>query len=159
MYQVGDKVSYPMHGAGTIIRIEQKEVLNETKEYYTIAIPVGEIEIAVPVDQAEELGMRPVMSTSDLEDVIETLQGKKTKMPENWNRRYRMNFDRLKTGDILEVASVVRNLKRLSREKNLSGGDRNMLSSAVNLLVSEWILVADLNQSEVEDKIDQFVFS
>ncbi|MDO5717245.1 MAG: CarD family transcriptional regulator [Tissierellia bacterium] len=159
MFTIGDKVSYPMHGAGTITNIEKKNVLDEIKEYYIITIPVGNITISVPVDLAEDVGVRPIISKDELEDVIETLQGKKGQMPDNWNRRYRVNIERLKTGDIIEVASVVRNLKIMSREKNLSSGDRKMLNNALNLLVSEIILVSNKSQAEVEALIDKYVFN
>ena len=158
MFKIGDKVSYPMHGAGTITDISIETFLGEEKKYYTISIPVGSVQVKVPVDNAEELGLRDIVKNDMKEDIIETLEGKRTKMPSSWTQRNRMNINKLKTGDIIEVASVVRNLMLLSKKKNLASGDRKMLTNATDLLLSELIMSFDIDEDEAMRRINHYVF-
>lgn len=148
MFKVGDKVVYPMHGAGVIVGIEEKELLGECKSFYVLKLPIKNMKVMLPIDNAEKLGVRQVVDKSTFNDVIVTLAQDKSTMPDNWNRRYRANLERVKTGDIFEVASVVRNLEILDREKGLSTGERKMLNNSKQILVSELILSRDLNEDE-----------
>ncbi len=157
MFKIGDKVSYPMHGAGIVTDIDKKELLGEVKEYYTIKIPVGDVVVSVPVENAERLGLRPVIDRSELDGILETLKAEVKKCGSNWSKRHRNNFDKLKSGDILEVCEVVRDLTVLSKERNLSGGDRRMLTNSMNLLVSELILAYDIDEAHALNKIEECI--
>jgi CarD family transcriptional regulator len=157
MFKIGDKVVYPMHGAGVIEEIEEKEILGEKRKYYIMKMPIGDMKVMIPVDNVEEIGIREIIDNEDLEKVLTILQGDKTKMPQNWNRRYRINMEKIKSGDIFEIASVVRNLMLRDAEKGLSTGERKMLNSAKQMLISEIVLVSDIDQDETERLIDEAV--
>ena len=104
MFNIGDKVSYPMHGAGVITEISKKELLGEVKDYYTIKIPVNEVVVSVPVDKAEDLGLRPIIEKDELDGILETLKAEAKKTNGNWSKRHRNNFEKLKSGDIIAVS-------------------------------------------------------
>jgi len=148
MFRVGDRIVYPMHGAGIIDAIEEKELLGETKQFYILKLPIKNMKVMLPIDNAEKLGVRKVVDRDCFNDVITVLAQDKSNMPDNWNRRYRANLERVKTGDIFEVASVVRNLEILDREKGLSTGERKMLNNSKQILVSELVLARDINEED-----------
>ncbi len=150
MFKIGDKVVYPMHGAGIIEAIEEKEVLGEKRKYFIMRLPIGDMKVMVPVDNVEDVGIRDIVDEDGYKDVMSILRDDRSAMPQNWNRRYRANMDRIKSGDIFEVAAVVRNLLLLDREKGLSTGERKMLSSAKQMLLSEMVLVTDSDIESVE---------
>lgn len=159
MFNIGDKVVYPMHGAGVIEGIEEKEILGEKRKYYIMRMPIGDMKVMIPVDNVEEIGIREIINNDDLEKVLNILKGDRTKMPQNWNRRYRINMEKIKSGDIFEIASVVRNLMLRDAEKSLSTGERKMLNSAKQMLISEIVLVVDSNQEETEKLINEAINS
>jgi len=145
MFIVGDKIVYPMHGAGIIEEIEEKKILGETRRYYILRVPCGDMKIMIPIESSDGVGVRNVMTELELGDVLDSLQAATTEMSNNWNRRYRENMEKLKTGDAFEVAEVVRNLMRLDQEKKLSTGEKKMLSNAKQILQSEMILVKNID--------------
>ncbi len=151
MFNIGDKVVYPMHGAGIIEGIEEKEILGEKRKYFIMRMPIGDMKVMVPVDNVEEVGVRNIIDTESMDEVISILKGEKSDMPQNWNRRYRINMDRIKSGDIFEIAAVVRNLLLMDLEKGLSTGEKKMLSSAKQMLLSEMVLVSNLDIDRVEE--------
>ncbi len=157
MFNVGDKVVYPMHGAGVIESIEEKAVLDEIQNYYIIKMP-GEVKVMVPTAKAEEIGVRSIIDKASAEKVIQVLEQESTEMSMNWNKRYRENMEKMKTGNIYEVADIVRNLSFKQKEKGLSTGEKKMLLNAKQILISELVLAEqkDLNEIEslVENKID-----
>lgn len=157
MFNIGDKVVYPMHGAGVIESIEEKEILGERRKYFIMRMPIGDMKVMVPVDNVEDVGVREIINDDDLEKVISILKGNKSSMPQNWNRRYRINMDRIKSGDIFEIAAVVRNLLMMDMEKGLSTGERKMLSSAKQMLLSEMVLVSDKDLEHIEQLIVEAV--
>lgn len=157
MFGIGDKIVYPMHGAGVIVAIEEKEILGEKKKYYVMKMPMGDMKVMVPVDNIDGIGIREVINNQEVDQVLAVLSDDKTKMPQNWNRRYRANMDKIKSGDIYEIANVVRNLMIRDKEKGLSTGERKMLNNAKQMLVSEIVLSKDLEQPEVERLIDDVV--
>ena len=157
MFNIGDKVSYPMHGAGVITDIDKKELLGEIKDYYKIKIPVNDVVVFVPVDKAEELGLRPIIDRDELDGILETLKADSKKCNGNWSKRHRNNFEKLKSGDILEVSEVVRDLTLLSKERNLSGGDRRMLTNSMNLLLSEIIMAYDVDEETAIKRIEECI--
>ena len=124
MYAIGDKILYPMHGAGVIEGIEEKEILGEIRLYYVLKVSWGEMKLMVPVDTCETVGVRPIIGADVIEDVKRVLSADSTAMDSNWNRRFRDNMEKLKTGDILQVAEVTRNLMRIERIKKLSAGEK-----------------------------------
>ncbi|MGI6733806.1 MAG: CarD family transcriptional regulator [Anaerovoracaceae bacterium] len=154
MFMVGDKIVYPMHGAGIIEKIEEKKILGQTREYYVLRVPCGDIKIMIPVDCSDEIGIRPIIPKSRLPEVFALLSAESTEMSSNWNRRYRENMEQLKTGDICKVAEVVRNLVRTDRAKKLSTGEKKMLLNAKQILISELILVGKMTYEEAEQVIE-----
>ncbi len=153
MFNVGDYVVYPMHGAGIIDAIEEKDILGEKQSYYILKMP-GEVKVMVPTNKAEEIGVRGIIDKASAEKVFTILEEDKTEMSTNWNKRYRDNIEKMKTGDIYEIADVVRNLAFKQKEKGLSTGEKKMLSNAKQILVSELVLVENSSQDEIEGLVD-----
>lgn len=154
MFNVGDRVVYPMHGAGVIRSIEEKEILGSSQSYYIMHLPMGDMKVMIPLASADEVGLREVIDPSEVEKVLEVLRSQKTKMSSNWNRRYRANLEKIRTGNIYEVAEVVRNLAVRDQEKGLSTGERKMLESARGILLSELVLAKGIEESAVEAELD-----
>ena len=157
MFKIGDKILYPMHGAGIIERIDQIEALGEIQDYYVLKLAVGNLDVMVPISSSEEVGIRHIVSEDFLEQVYDVLSGESSKMPKNWNRRYRENMDLLKTGNILNTAQVVRNLLRVDKVKKLSTGERKMLKNARQILESEIVLVEGTTPDEVRQKVESVI--
>lgn len=155
VFNVGDKVVYPMHGAGVIEAVEEREVLGERQKYYILRIPLGDMKVMVPLNSARDIGLRSVISEEDVKKVYEILAGARTKMSSNWNRRYRANLEKMKSGDVFAVAEVVRNLAYRDREKGLSTGERRMLDNAKQILISELVVAQEAEETEVERAIDE----
>ena len=153
MFNVGDKIVYPMHGAGTIDAIEEKDILGEKQSYYILRMP-GEIKVMVPVEKAEQVGVRNIIDKSSADKVFTLLSQDETEMDKNWNKRYRDNMEKIKSGDIYEIADVVRNLSFKQKEKGLSTGEKKMLTNAKQILVSELVLAEQSNQDEIEELVD-----
>ena len=153
MFNVGDYIVYPMHGAGTIDAIEEKDILGEKQSYYILKMP-GEVKVMVPTNKAEQIGVRNIIDKTSAEKVFEILEEDQTEMSMNWNKRYRDNMDKMKSGDIYEVADVVRNLSFKQKEKGLSTGEKKMLINAKQILVSELVLAEHSSYEEMEDIVD-----
>ena len=153
MFNIGDKIVYPMHGAGTIDAIEEKNILGEKQNYYIIKMP-GEVKVMVPTNKAEEVGVRNVINKEEAAKVMSVLGENETEMSQNWNKRYRDNMEKMKSGDIYEVADVVRNLSFKQKEKGLSTGEKKMLNNAKQILVSELVLAEHASQEEVEQLVE-----
>lgn len=155
MFNIGDKVVYPMHGAGVIEAIEEKEVLGQKQKYYIMKLPIGEMKVMVPMENVEEVGLREIIDRDGVPKVLEVLRGKKSKMSSNWNRRYRANMEKIRTGDIFEVAEVVRNLAIRDAEKGLSTGEKKMLDNAKQILISELVLAQDATEEQIENLLGE----
>ena len=153
MFNVGDYIVYPMHGAGTIDAIEEKDILGQKQAYYIIKMP-GEVKVMIPIAQAEKVGIRSVIGKEQAEKVFSVLSEDETQTEMNWNKRYRENMDKMKTGDIYEVADVVRNLSFKQKEKGLSTGEKKMLTNAKQILVSELALAEQSSQETVEGLVE-----
>ena len=154
MFNVGDKIVYPMHGAGVIDAIEEKDILGEKQSYYILKMP-GEVKVMVPTAKAEEIGVRNIIDKSSADKVIGVLEQDETAMDKNWNKRYRDNMEKMKSGDIYEVADVVRNLSFKQKEKGgLSTGEKKMLNNAKQILISELVLAEHASQEEVEQLVE-----
>ncbi|OUN01697.1 MAG: CarD family transcriptional regulator [Firmicutes bacterium ZCTH02-B6] len=146
-----------MHGAGIIEAIEEKEVLGRSERYYVMRMPIGDLRVMIPMSSVEELGLREVIGKDDVRKVFQVLQGETTSMAQNWNRRYRANMEKIKSGDIFEVAEVVRNLTVRERDKGLSTGERKMLENARQILISELVLAQDLPEEQVEQQVSELL--
>jgi len=155
MFSVGDRVVYPMHGAGVIEAIEEKEVLGERKQYYIMRLPIGDMRVMIPTHNVNGIGLRKVISEAEVEEVFQVLRSDRTRMSTNWNRRYRANLEKIKSGNIYEVAEVVRNLFQRDREKGLSTGERKMLDSARQILLSELVLAKGIKEKDASTILDQ----
>ena len=155
MFRVGDKVIYPQHGAAVIKSLEEKEVLGETKKYYILRLAYGDLTLMVPTDSTEEVGIRDVISKDELQKVFKVLKSKECRMPTNWSRRYKTHVEKLRSGDIYQVAEVVRNLARRDSEKGLSAGEKRMLTRARQILVSEVTFAAGVKEDEAEQMLDK----
>ena len=153
MFNIGDKVVLPMHGAGTIDSIEEKDVFGEKKSYYIFKMP-GEVKVMVPIQNAEQVGVRPIIDKNTADSVFKVLEQNETEMDKNWNKRYRDNMDKLKSGDIYEIADVVRNLSFKQKEKGLSTGEKKMLGNAKQILVSELVLAEHSDIDEMEEIVN-----
>ena len=153
MFNVGDKIVYPMHGAGTIDSIEEKDILGEKQSYYILRMP-GEVKVMIPTAKAEAVGVRNVIDKQSAEKVIGILEQDETLKDKNWNKRYRDNMEKMKSGDIYQVADVVRNLSFKQKEKGLSTGEKKMLNNAKQILVSELVLAEHATEDEVEKLVD-----
>ena len=153
MFNIGDKIVYPMHGAGVIDSIEEKNILGEKQSYYILSMPGG-VKVMVPIDKAEQIGVRNIIDKSSADKVFGLLSQDETEMDKNWNKRYRDNMEKLKSGDIYEIADVVRNLSFKQKEKGLSTGEKKMLVNAKQILVSELVLAEQSNKDEMEELVD-----
>ena len=153
MFNIGDKIVYPMHGAGVIDSIEEKNILGEKQAYYILKMP-GEVKVMVPTAKAEEIGVRGIIDKSATEKVFNVLEANETEMSMNWNKRYRDNMEKMKSGDIYEVADIVRNLSFKQKEKGLSTGEKKMLNNAKQILVSELVLTEQSSKEEIEELVE-----
>jgi len=155
LYKVGDKVVYPHHGAGTVVKREKKEVLGEKREYLTIKILHNDMTVNVPADNAERVGLRKVIDEEAVKKVVKYLTSGGTEMPKNWNRRFKHNRDKMKTGDIYELAEVVRNLALRDVEKGLSTGEKQMYVKAKKILASELMYAKNMTEDEALEWLEE----
>ena len=154
MFQVGDKIVHPMHGAGIVESIVQKKVNGVMRDYYVLKLPVRAMVVMIPTDNSEEIGVRPIVDREQADRVLEEIGSLQVEMTQNWNRRYRENMLRLKSGDLLEVARVVKGLMLRDGDRGLSTGERKMLHSAKQILISEIVLSQNTSYEDVEARIN-----
>jgi len=157
MFNLGDKVVYPMHGAGIIESMESKEVLGETKNYYVLKMPIGEMKLMIPVDNVNNIGLRNIIDEDTVDEVIKILKQGAVLSDSNWNKRFRDNMLKMKTGNIFEVAEVVRDLTFRDREKGLSSGEKKMLISAKQMVTSEIALSTNEDGAGVQEFLDKII--
>jgi CarD family transcriptional regulator len=153
MFNIGDMIAHPMHGAGVIDSIEERKINGCTRQYYILKMPTGGMVVMIPVDNCEQIGVRSILSEAEAETLMDSIPGIDAEMTPNWNRRYRENMQRLKSGDLTEVACVVKGLMARDSEKGLSTGERKMLHSAKQILVSEISLSQKKTSEEVEVRL------
>ena len=153
-FDVGDKVVYPHHGAAVIERREEKEAFGERNEYLVLRLAYGDLTLMVPSDNTEEVGLREVINDEEVEEVFAVLRKKDVRMPTNWSRRYKNHVEKLKSGDIYQVAEVVRNLSIRDKDKGLSAGEKRMLVKARQILVSELTFAIGVTEEEAERKLN-----
>jgi CarD family transcriptional regulator len=154
LFRVGDKVVYPHHGAGTVVKKESRDVLGQKREYLTIKILHNDMTVQVPCENADKVGLRKVIDEKMVDVVVKALTGNGTQMPKNWNRRFKHNRDKMKTGDILELAEVVRNLSLRDHEKGLSTGEKQMFVKAKKILASELMYAKGMDEDEAVEWLE-----
>lgn len=159
MYKIGDKIVYPMHGAGTIEAIEEKKVLGELNNYYILRMSYDDLKVMFPITGVAADSIRDVISEEEADKVIEYFSNYTEEIIGNWNRRYRENVQRIKSGDIYEVAQVAKTLMMRDKKKGLSSGERKMLINAKQILISELVLAKNTTQKDIEDKFDEIIKS
>ena len=152
-FEIGQSVVYPHHGAGKVLRKEMKEVLGESREYLTIKILHNDMTVMVPTQNAAVAGLRPIIDEETVKKVTAVLLDDCSEMPQNWNRRFKHNRDKIKTGDIYELAEVVRNLALREAEKGLSTGEKQMYTRAKKILASEFMYALDMDEAQVDEHL------
>jgi CarD family transcriptional regulator len=156
-FAVGDNVVYPHHGAGQVIKKEAKEILGETRQYLTIKILHNDMTVMVPCENAGKAGLRRVIDEETVKKVLSVLSDDVSEMPKNWNRRFKHNRDKIKTGDIYELAEVVRNLAVREQDKGLSTGEKQMYTRAKKILASEMMYALEKTEDEAEAYLDDLL--
>lgn len=154
-YQVGDKVVHPMHGAGVIDSIVRRRSSGVTREYYDLKLSAGGMTVLIPTDHTEEIGVRPVMDAAESGAVLAAMEGLEADMTSNWSRRYRENMLRLKSGDLLEVARVIKGLMRRDVDRGLSTAERKMLHAARQIVISELVLSLGASYEDMSSRVDR----
>jgi CarD family transcriptional regulator len=152
-FDVGDKVVYPHHGAAIIERREKRTINGEEKEYLVLKVAFGDLTLSVPAENVEKVGLRDVINDEEVEEVFAVLSKKEARMPTNWSRRFKNHVEKLKSGDIYQVAEVVRNLSIRDKDKGLSAGEKRMLVKARQILVSELTFALNVDEEAAEKKL------
>jgi len=154
-FQVGDRIAHPIHGAGVVDSIEQQVLKGQSREYYVLKLPVGDMLVKIPRDTCELIGVRPIIDAQAAEALFAKIPDIQITMEQNWNKRYRENMLRIKSGDLLEVAAVAKGLLLRDRERGLSTGERKMLHSAKQILISELVLAMSSTYEEVDARLTE----
>ena len=155
MYEVGAKVVYPVHGVGIINSIEDKTVLGEKRSYYIIKLAISDMTVMIPINKSEQLGLRLVVSDRDVHKALKLIKSEVTAMDEDWKTRYQHNFEKIKSGSILDVAEVVRNLFHRNKIKELSIMEKKLYENAYRLLIDEIAYVKDFEKEKVQDIVSE----
>lgn len=153
-FHIGDKIVHPMYGAGVLESMVQKKVDGVMREYYIMRLPKRSMVVMIPTESCEEIGVRPVMDQSQADRLLAAIPTIQVEMTSNWNHRYRENLERLKSGDLLEVARVVKGLTARESKRGLSTGERKMLLAARQILISELVLSQSMSYEAVEQQLD-----
>lgn len=157
MLKIGDRVVYPMHGAGEITGVEENEVGGIKNSYFIFRLPMGDMKVMLPVDKVDEVGLREIIDAEQVEDVVKVLQAETEQLQGSWNKRYHTNLERLKTGDILEAASVARNLSRQNSKRKISSGERRLLELSRQILISELVYARGKSPEEITAWVDELI--
>lgn len=157
MYEIGDKIVYPMHGAGIIDHIEEQEILGEQHQYFILKVSSSDMKVMIPIDKCDDIGIRRIIDKDEVDGVLQVLKEPSSPMSDNWNRRNRENMEHLRTGDIHEVAGVVRNLLRAEKAKPLSTGEKKMLANARQILESELSLAMEKTPEDIAELVEKSV--
>jgi len=155
--EIGDRVVYPMHGAGEVVGVEEHEVGGVKQSYYVLQLHMGNLKLLLPIDKVEEIGVREIIDKSQVKAVAEVLTARADRTFGSWNRRFHATLDRLKTGDILEVAAVARNLSRQNLKRKISGGEHRLMDLSRQILISELVYVFDKSIEEVTNWVDEHI--
>ena len=156
-FELGDNVVYPHHGAGKILKKENRVMLGQERVYLTIKILHNDMTVMVPSEKAAQVGLRRVIDEETVQKVLAVLQDDVSEMPKNWNRRFKHNRDKIKTGDIYELAEVVRNLAIREHQKGLSTGEKQMFTRAKKILASELMYALEMDEDDAEQHLDDLL--
>ena len=151
---VGDRVAHPMHGAGVIDSIEKRKTSGKEMEYYVMKLPVGGMLVMIPTETSGLIGVRPIVEPEVADSIMNSIAEIEIDMTQNWNKRYRENMMKIKSGDLMEVAAVVKGRMTRDNDKGLSTGERKMLHSAKQILISELVLSKKTSYEEIEEKLN-----
>lgn len=154
MFQPGDKVAHPMHGAGLVDSIVTKKVNGVKRDYYILKLPVGGMVVMIPTATSEAIGVRAVIDAKQADQVLAAIPSLKLDNTPGWNQRYRENMVRIKSGDLLEVAQVVKSLTYRDSTRGLSTGERKMLHTARQILISELVISQSTTYEEMERRVN-----
>ncbi|MBQ6131964.1 MAG: CarD family transcriptional regulator [Selenomonadaceae bacterium] len=154
---IGDKIFYPMHGAGEITGIEKNEVGGITNSYYVFRLPMGSLKLMLPINKEAEIGLRKLIEPAQVKEVVEVLTAESEQVPGSWNKRFHTNLERLKTGNILDTAAVARNLSRQNSKRKVSSGEKRLLDLSRQLLISELVYVCDKPPEEITAWVDELI--
>ncbi len=154
MYQVGDKIVHPMHGAGVIESIVEEKISGKMILFYVFKMPISGLTLKIPTANSDMIGIRSVSTAEAIESVIARIPALSIDMTANWNHRYRENMERIKSGDLVEVAGVIKALMHRDSERGLSNGERKMLHSAKQILISEIVLAESVDYPAAEARIN-----
>lgn len=154
MFQVGDKVVHPMHGAGVIDSIVREKISGKAMDFYVFKMPISGLTLKIPTENSTAIGIRAIKTRSEIEEVIARIPKLGVDMTSNWNHRYRENMERIKSGDLLEVAGVIKALMHRDGERGLSTGERKMLHNARQILLSEVVLAEDVEYADAEARVN-----
>ena len=155
MFAKGDKVVYPHHGVAIIEDMQEQDFLGERRQYFVLRLAHGDLTLKVPVDNTKEVGLREVVSRREVKKVMDVLREDETNMPANWSRRFKTNVEKIKSGDIYQIAEVVRNLSIREKDKGLSAGEKRMLAKARQILVGELALAESTDDAKAETILDE----
>ncbi len=157
MYSVGDKIVYPMYGAGVIEELENMEIDGSSQVYYVMYIPTGNLKIKVSAGKADNIGLRQVYEKDQVTEMIKSAKSEPIEMAENWNQRYKENLEKIKSGNLTEVSIVFRNLLYRERERGLSSAEKKMLTTAKQIIISELILSQNVEKSIAEEMLSALI--
>ncbi|MCI5839042.1 MAG: CarD family transcriptional regulator [Peptoniphilaceae bacterium] len=155
MFRVGDKIVYPLHGAGIIDAVETKEILGEEKIYFILKMPIGNMKISIPQNNINKMNIREVIPKEEGDEVLKILNGPSSEINQNWNQRYRENQEILKTGDIFKIAEIVRDLSAFDEHKGLSTTEKKLLNQAKRIVISELVLADSISSEDAEKLLNE----
>lgn len=154
MFSIGERVVHPMHGAGVIDDIVEERIAGVRQQYYVFKMPVGGLILKIPTANSEVIGLRTIITSAEANTLLEAIPALETESTANWNKRYQENMQRLKSGDLYEVSRVIKALVHRDRQRGLSTGERKMLHSARQILLSELVLSTERERKDVEAQLD-----
>ena len=157
MFKIGDRIAHPMHGAGIIDSIVTRRIDGDDKQYYALKLPSADMLVMIPVEGSENIGVRPIIAAKEAEHIISAIANIQVNMTQNWNKRYRENMVKIKSGNLMEVAEVIKGLMLRETDRGLSNGERKMLHSAKQILISEIVLSKASSYEEIEAEINMAV--
>lgn len=157
LFQIGDKIVYPMHGAGVIEAIEEKEIQGEKRQYYVVKIPISNMKVMIPTGSTTSTGIRRIADQSTMEEVLDLFHDQESDDSLSWKQRYNQNMEKMKLGALQEGAEVVRDLMRRNKEKALNTSEKQMLDNAQRILISELVLIKDITENQATDLLNECI--
>ncbi|MFZ7803858.1 CarD family transcriptional regulator [Bacillus thuringiensis] len=151
LFQIGDKIVYPMHGAGIIEAIEEKEILGTSRQYCVIRITSKDMQVMLPMDQLKKSGIRYIVDRGTLDDILLEFQNGESDPSLSWKQRYTMNMEKMKNGNLQDSAEVVRDLLRRNKERALNASEKQMLDNARKMMISEVALVQNVTEHQATE--------